>query len=196
VKAIAVTDRRHCCRPLLTQLELICAAGADAVVLREKDLSPEKFEELAAAVLPICRRHGTELCLNTFASAAVRLGIGSVLLPAPLFRSQPRPPVARVGVSVHSRAEGEEYIARGVDFLVYGNVFPTTCKPGLPGRGFDELRQLCLDNEVPVYAIGGITPENVQVVRDQGADGVCFMSGLMLAEDPADVIAAVRKVRD
>lgn len=38
MKIISVTDRKNCIRPLEEQVELICKAGVDMVVLREKDM--------------------------------------------------------------------------------------------------------------------------------------------------------------
>ncbi|GAK05812.1 thiamin-phosphate pyrophosphorylase [Geomicrobium sp. JCM 19037] len=37
---------------------------------------------------------------------------------------------------------------------------------------------------VPVYAIGGITPENLQDVQKAGASGVAIMSGVWSSENP------------
>jgi thiamine-phosphate pyrophosphorylase len=39
---------------------------------------------------------------------------------------------------------------------------------------------------VPVFAIGGITPDRVAPVRASGAHGVAVISGILAAERPAD----------
>lgn len=175
---------------------LIAAAGVDLLILREKDLTPTAYQALAAPIRDLCARTGTPLAVNTFAAVAAALGIGTVTLSADSFLRAERPAGAvRVGVSVHGLAEGLACADQGADFLIYGNIFPTSCKPGLPGRGRDELRQLCTASDIPVYAIGGITPANAQTVHDCGADGVCLMSGFMQAEDPAALVQALRAVR-
>jgi len=147
-------------------------------------------------VQTLCAHTGTDLAVNTFTKAAAALNICTVTLSADRFLSEGRPKTAtRIGTSVHSLEKGLACADRGADFLIYGNVFPTTCKPGLPGKDRDELRRLCMAVDIPVYAIGGITPANAQIIHDSGADGVCLMSGLMLADDPAAVVRALRTVR-
>jgi thiamine-phosphate pyrophosphorylase len=37
---------------------------------------------------------------------------------------------------------------------------------------------------LPVYAIGGITPTNANDIISSGADGVCIMSSLMATDTP------------
>jgi len=41
---------------------------------------------------------------------------------------------------------------------------------------------------IPVYAIGGISPENAQSCIQAGAAGICLMSSLMKAENPGDFL--------
>ena len=51
------------------------------------------------------------------------------------------------------------------------------------GRGLSFLENVCESVTVPVYAIGGISSENIGAVRSVGAAGACVMSGLMQCED-------------
>ena len=44
---IAITNRLLCRRPLHEQVSLIAEAGAEMVILREKDLPDDEFRELA-----------------------------------------------------------------------------------------------------------------------------------------------------
>jgi thiamine-phosphate pyrophosphorylase len=46
--------------------------------------------------------------------------------------------------------------------------------------------------DIPVYAIGGISPGNIREIMLSGASGACLMSGLMASEDPADVVSRCR----
>ncbi len=193
MKVIAVTDRRNCARPLMEQIDRVCASGVDMLVLREKDLAAEEYSRLASEAKGICGKHGVELCVNTFADVASDLGVGTAWVPfAAIERG--RPGVGRLGVSVHSRAEARRADELGADFVVYGNVFETACKPGAPARGFGELRMICIESDIPVYAIGGICPANMQAVHDCGVDGICMMSAYMLAEDPSAITGRARSL--
>ena len=41
-----VTDRKLAARPFLEQIEILCREKPERIILREKDLSPEAYEEL------------------------------------------------------------------------------------------------------------------------------------------------------
>lgn len=196
MRVVAVTDRRISLRPLPEQVAAVCDAGADVVAIREKDLPEDEFEALASEVKEVCDARGTEVWVNAFVDAAKRLGIDTVWVPIARLREEGRPDARRVVVSVHSYEEAMEADRLGGDAVVYGNVYETSCKPGLPARGTEELRLIGLDSDVPVYAIGGIAAGNMQAVHDCGVDGVCVRSGLMEAEDPSVIVKAARSVLD
>ncbi len=188
---VSVTDRRNSIRPLPEQVELICEAGADMVVLREKDLSIDEYRALAKDIQRICDSHGTEFCVNCHTSVAVELD-STLWLPYDIFIHGRRPDLRRVGASIHSIDEGIGASEAGADFVVYGNVFETTCKPGKAARGLDDVKTLADSLDIPVYAIGGISAGNIREVMLSGASGSCLMSGLMASEDPAEVINECR----
>ena len=67
-----------------------------------------------------------------------------------------------VGYSVHSLDEAIVAFKNGADSLVYGHVFPTDCKKGVPARGLEEIAHMASCLSIPITAIGGITPENTR----------------------------------
>lgn len=76
-----------------------------------------------------------------------------------------------VGASVHSPEEAREAQALGADYVTAGHVFATDCKRGLEPRGLEFLRETVNAVSIPVFAIGGISAENVKAVRKAGAAG-------------------------
>ena len=87
----------------------------------------------------------------------------------------------RAGVSVHAVEEAKEAVGLGASYLTAGHVFATDCKKGLAPRGLPFLKEICDVAKVPVYGIGGIgpDPEQIRQTLEQGAAGVCIMSGMM-----------------
>jgi len=67
----------------------------------------------------------------------------------------------------------------GATYVFAGNIYKTDCKIGLPGRGLDFLAQVCSVSTIPVYAIGGVTPEKMPELLMAGASGGCMMFGFM-----------------
>ena len=192
---LCVTNRALCRQAgldFLTQLERIAAARPAGILLREKDLPPEEYTALAARVLALCARHQVRCLLHTYPQAAQSLGCTSLHMPLPLLRRMPgeqRRLFTVLGASCHSVADARQAEGLGCTYISFGHVFATSCKPGLDPRGPALLREVCCAVDIPVYAIGGITPENIDAVRAAGARGGCVMSGLMQSPDPAALLA-------
>ncbi|WP_260871813.1 thiazole tautomerase TenI [Bacillus sp. X1(2014)] len=99
----------------------------------------------------------------------------------------------RVGSSIHSYEEGQKAKEKGVNYVLFGHVFPSQSKPGMTPKGLEELSRIT-KLEVPVIAIGGITPENTGRVLDAGAKGIAVMSGVLEARDPLVAVKAYLNV--
>ena len=202
---IAVTNRRLCSRPLTEQVEKICRLHPQALLLREKDLSESEYNLLAQDILNICKRYEVPCILHTYLQTAEQLNCPFIHLPFPVFMEcngksdhlileSPENPYGsfreisgktgqflRAGTSVHSVDEAVKAQQAGALWLIAGHIYATDCKKGLPPRGTDFLRAVCQAVSIPVYAIGGIRPEETQLqeVMDCGAAGGCIMSGMM-----------------
>ena len=180
---IAVTNRALCAGDFLTQVDRALATGPAALILWEKDLSADGYQRLAEQVQPLCARRGVACILHTFAAAAAALPCQGLHLSLPglrALRNAPSPPgLPPIGASVHSLEEAQEACALGAAYLTAGHIFDTGCKPGLPGRGLGFLAQVCAAVPVPVYAIGGIHPGNLDQIPPTGAAGACMMSYYM-----------------
>ncbi|WP_082684090.1 thiazole tautomerase TenI [Lentibacillus amyloliquefaciens] len=99
-------------------------------------------------------------------------------------------PNLNIGCSVHSVQEAIYAWRHGADYLVFGHVFRTRSKPGLPPKGLTELRKVVQHVNIPVLAIGGITPENTPDVMQAGASGIAVLSGILMAKNPLEKAAA------
>lgn len=184
---IAITSRRLCRRPFLEQLRMVAEAGPEMIILREKDLPHGEFVALARDCLAVCEASGTTMSVNSDVEAARELGIRRVHLPMDVLRSTDVSGFGLVGASVHSAEEAEEAESLGADYLIAGHVFPTACKRGEPrGPGF--LSNVCSSVGIPVYGVGGITPENYDRVLSSGAAGAAAMSSVMTSDDPGTIV--------
>ena len=184
---LCLTDRTLCREPFLDRVAAIAAARPAALILREKDLPEDQYQALAAQVMSLCRQAGVPCILHTFVGAARALGARAIHLPLPVLRTLSageRAAFPALGASCHSVEEAWEAVALGATNLTAGHVFATTCKAGLPGRGVEFLAQVCAAVPCPVYAIGGVGPENLPALAQAGAKGGCVRSPLMTCPDP------------
>ena len=195
---VCVTNRKLCGEDFLARIERIAAAGPKAIVLREKDLSPEEYRALAKEALSICEKRGVPCILHSFADIAAELGAEAAHLPLDKLTELPEEIKARfrvIGASCHSREDALLAEKAGATYITAGHVFATDCKKGLPPRGLSFLREVCEAVDIPVYAIGGISPENVSSVREAGAAGACVMSGLMACEEPEKLLREFERMK-
>lgn len=194
-KILCVTHRPICQGDFLCQVEAVAKARPDALLLREKDLTSGDYASLARAVLKICRRYDLPLILHNFPEVALALGASALHLPLDVLQRlspEERASFRVLGASCHSVEDVKRATELGCTYLTVGHIFATDCKKGLPGRGLAFLRQACLATPLPVYAIGGITPENRAAVEEAGAAGIALMSAPMTWDDPAQGLALFR----
>jgi thiamine-phosphate pyrophosphorylase len=188
---ICVTNRKLCKGDFFEQLKKIASAKPEYIVLREKDLSEEEYKSLALRVLEICRGYGVPLICNTFFKAAEEIGADGIQLPLSVAEGGGYGQFKHFGISVHSKEEAQRAQTLGADYITYGHIFKTDCKKDLAPRGIEALTEVCRAVTIPVYAIGGITPENAGSVINAGASGVCLMSSLMQSDSPEKLIETI-----
>lgn len=175
-RIICVTNRMLCEKPLEERLFELAKLGLVKVILREKDLSEEEYIALTEKIVKIPE---IELTPHSFPNAARTLSLSRIHLPLSMLNKEITSEFKTVGASIHSVEEAQIAERLGASYLIAGHIFPTDCKSGLAPRGLDFLKRVCRSVDIPVYAIGGITPENLPSVLDAGAAGACVMSGLM-----------------
>jgi thiamine-phosphate pyrophosphorylase len=192
---LCITSRGLCCENFLTRIETIAKARPAGIVLREKDLVAGEYETLAASCQEICAGLGVDLVAHTHIGAAKRLGISAIHLSFQDLVNHAKllAGFAKVGASVHTLEEAARAQAHGATYLIAGHIFPTDSKKGVPPRGLEFLESICRAVCIPVFAIGGITPDRMPEIRRTDAAGVCVMSGLMTCGDPAQMIAELSR---
>ena len=191
---LCVTNRKLCREDFLTRIERIAVCRPAGIILREKDMLPEEYRTLAAAVMGICGRHSVKCILHSFSDIAISLCADAVHLPLPLLRELPQEQKKHfvvLGASCHSVEDALQAQALGCTYITAGHVFETDCKKGLPGRGLEFLRSVCTAVSIPVYGIGGIAAGNIALVREAGATGACLMSSLMVSENVEQLMKAM-----
>ncbi|WP_231486815.1 thiamine phosphate synthase [Candidatus Blastococcus massiliensis] len=186
-RLVVVTDRTQASRPLPDVVAAAVAAGARAVLLRDKDLPLVDRRAVAGELRAVLDPVGGLLVWGGAAGAPA--GTAVHLSASDAFPSE-RPPL--VGRSCHSAAELARAADEGCDWVFLSPVFPTSSKPGYgPAIGLDGLAAL-VPAAPPVLALGGVRAEDVPACLAAGAHGVAVMGAVM--RDPtvvADHLAAL-----
>jgi thiamine-phosphate pyrophosphorylase len=173
----------------------------DFVQLREKDLSSHDLEELGRQAVSRIRAlsGNTRLLINSRTDVALAAGADGVHLrsrdvsPAEvrkIWTQVAGPGNAVIAISCHTRQEAVAAHQAGADFVVFSPVYEKKDSPNVPPAGLELLRLVC-STQIPVLALGGITPQNAALCLEAGAKGIAgirlFQEGNLAAR-----VAALR----
>ena len=168
--------------------------GARAIQYREKRLSGSAAEQTAALLVTLCRRHAVPLIINDDVELAARTGADGVHLgrsDSPVRAARERLGAdAIIGVSCYNSMErASDAIADGADYLAFGRFFPSRSKPDAVPADTALLTRARQAFDIPLVAIGGITPDNGADLLRAGADLLAAIDGVF---GQADIEVAAR----
>jgi thiazole tautomerase (transcriptional regulator TenI) len=193
MKIIAVTDDKMENSQLLDTL-LSIESFIDAVILREKSKTDSEVLVLIQKLIEF-GFDSTKIIVHGQANVALIAGIEKVQLPGncvPPTNAKVHFPTISFGRSVHSIDEAKAAYKAGADWVLYGHLFATNSKEGLPPRGTDELFRIAASLPIPVYAIGGIQPHHIPQLNLGGIAGVAVMSSIFGNDNPEIAASAYK----
>jgi thiamine-phosphate pyrophosphorylase len=176
--------------PNAAWLARLLPLGVKTVQLRVKDAAPDVLAREIAAGLELCRRHGCQLIVNDYWREALEAGADFVHLgqedlggaDVAALKAQR----VRLGISTHSHEELATALAARPDYVALGPIYETRLKvmrwsPQGLGRIADWRRRI---GDLPLVAIGGLTPERADAVLAAGADSLAVVTDFITHADP------------
>jgi 8-oxo-dGTP diphosphatase len=160
------------------RLAVALTRGLKLIQVREKNMPADDLRRFAADVVALSHHHGARVLINGDAQLAHDSGADGVHLTSAQLRTlSQRPACDWVAASCHSLMEIETATRLGVDFVVAGPVAPTPTHPDAVILGWPGFMQCVADTAVPVYALGGMRFQDLDVARRSGAHGVAMLRG-------------------
>jgi thiamine-phosphate pyrophosphorylase len=192
----AITDAwlipDHC---LTVAVEQAILGGARLIQYRDKSHDGARRLTQATGLNELCQRHAVPLIINDDVELAARVGTAGVHVG----KDDPSFATARarlggdaiIGVSCYDRLDLALEAARaGADYVAFGAFFPSPTKPTEIRASIELLRDARAALNLPIVAIGGITPDNAPLLLDAGADALAVVSGVF---GQPDIQAAARR---
>ncbi len=162
----------------LRMLDERLARGLSLIQVREKGMQAADLERYASAVIAKARAYGAKVLINSDIELAQRLGADGVHLTATqLALLQHRPALPWCAASCHNAAELARAAQLGVDFAVLGPVQATPTHPDAQALGWDGFGELVRGATLPVFALGGIAPGELETAWRRGAHGIAMIRG-------------------
>jgi 8-oxo-dGTP diphosphatase len=165
---------------LLRWLEPRLAPSA-LFLFRAPGLAREEYLRRAALLLARCHAAGAALLLHGDPALLQAVAADGVHLPARHLAGLAQRPVPAglwLAASVHDAAELRQAERISVDFVTLSPVLPTASHPQAATLGWKDFAGLAAMAVMPVYALGGMTPADIDQARAAGGQGVAGMRGL------------------
>ncbi|MBT9462253.1 MAG: Nudix family hydrolase [Rugosibacter sp.] len=199
----------------LAALDRALARGLKLVQLREPQLDANVRRDFVHAAVKRCHAAGARVLIHSDIHLAREAGADGVHLTARQLMATatrpdfPRTDAALVAASCHSIAEMHHAAQLGCDFVVYGPVLETATHPGRKGLGWERFAaavsgqmNVTETNETdmstlgavspaptfpPIYALGGLSPEDIDTAWVHGAHGVAAIRSAWQADQKTDL---------
>ena len=192
----AITDALLIPDDRLTEaVEQAILGGARLIQYRDKSHDDARRLTQARALNELCQHHAVPLIINDDVELAAQVGAAGVHVG----KDDSAFAIARarlggnalIGVSCYDRLDlALEAVRAGADYVAFGAFFPSPTKPTEIRASVALLRKARAALNVPIVAIGGITPDNAPLLLDLGADALAVVSAVFAQPD---IQAAARR---
>lgn len=171
--------------------------GVTMVQIREKHHDVRAFIERANAIKTVLQGSGVPLIINDRVDVALAVDadgvhLGQSDMPASLAR-QLIGPNKLLGLSIESHQQLADVVDLPIDYIGLSAIFATPTKTDtLNHWGISGLRDALQTTSLPIVAIGGINPTNIEDVAATGVHGIALVSAIYQAEDPRTAAARIK----
>lgn len=171
-------------------IERLIPIGVKLVQLRMKDVSEDILREHIKRSKAVCEKFGCQLIINDYWQIAIEekcdfIHLGQEDLANADLTSIQKAGL-KLGVSTHDSAELDKALAVKPDYVALGPVYETILKKmKWQPQGVEKVtRWKSLVGDLPLVAIGGLTPDRAQGVLQAGADSAAVVTDIKLNENP------------
>jgi thiamine-phosphate pyrophosphorylase len=187
-----LTDSRlHAHSEWPARIELAILGGAAVIQLRDKKLSDDALRPTALLIKQICADYGVTFIVNDRVTLAKQIQADGV----------------HIGQHDQSQRKAREYLGRnfligvscyknlwsalqaqksGADYVAFGSIFPSSTKQNAPRCPLSIIHKAHSLLNIPVCAIGGISPNNCHYALEAGANLIAATHSVFNARDPME----------
>lgn len=171
-------------------IERLVPIGVKLVQLRMKDASEDRLRDEIRRAKATCAAHSCQLIINDYWQIAIEEGCDFVHLGqedlAEADLDAIRAAGLKLGLSTHDDAELETALAAKPDYVALGPVWPTILKKmKWAPQGVERLADWkARIAPLPLVAIGGLNPDRLSAVFENGADSAAVVTDITLNPDP------------
>ncbi len=175
--------------------------GCKWIQLRMKDASDDEVRQAAAEIQPMCKEHEAVFLLDDRVELAKELHADGVHLGK---NDMPIDEARRIlgeeyiiGGTANTFEDIQRIAAQGADYIGCGPFRFTTTKKNLaPVLGIEGYRDIIAKMRnaginIPMVAIGGITPDDIDEILATGVQGIAVSGTVLNADDPVAMMKSL-----
>ncbi|WP_276876540.1 thiamine phosphate synthase [Anaerococcus hydrogenalis] len=170
----------------LKRIEDAIKGGVDILQLREKEKTDLEILNLGKKVKKICDAYNVPMLIDDkpHLAWALRCGlhVGADDMPISLCRKL-LGEKALIGATAKSVEAAKKAQEDGANYLGVGAIFETKTHVKTKRTSVETFKKIKEAVDIDVYAIGGLNIENVDVLKNSKADGICVVRAIMDADD-------------
>lgn len=175
----------------------LIGAGIKVIQYREKNKSKKEKLIECIEIKHLTEKAGVTFIINddidiAMSIKATGIHIGQEDMPIKEVRKMVGNMI--IGVSTHNKLQAQTAVEDGADYIGVGPIFGTKTKPDVEySDGLNYLNWVSENISIPYVAIGGITEDNIQLVKENGGKCFALISEVLGAEDIEMKIGSIRK---
>lgn len=170
----------------LKRIEDALKGGVDILQLREKEKTDLEILNLGKKVKEICDKYKVPMLIDDKPHLAwaleCGLHVGADDMPISLCRKL-LGEKALIGATAKSVKAAKKAQEDGANYLGVGAIFETKTHVKTQRTSVETFKKIKEAVDINVYAIGGLNIENVDILKNSKADGICVVRAIMDADD-------------
>ena len=173
--------------------------GVDVLQLRDKKGNAKDILNFCKGLLKFLRQNSPDvpLIVNDRVDLALAAGAGGVHLGQEdlsiAFARKILGPQALIGASCQNLKQAQLAEGEGADYIGFGSVFKTKTKPRRSPMDLKLLEEVFQKIKIPVFAIGGIDPQNAAVLQRSGVRRIAVCRAVCEMKDVKQATKALKE---
>ncbi|HEY3299210.1 MAG TPA: Nudix family hydrolase [Methylophilaceae bacterium] len=164
------------------RLEYALQNGLKLIQVREKNLSHDALRKFAQAVIVLANKFNARVLINGDQALAHQVGAAGVHYSSQqLMTLREKPADLLCAASCHNQQELAQAQLLGLDFVVCSPVLPTLSHMDAPTLGWQKFGEIIQDCSLPIYALGGLSEQDMQQAWAHGAHGIAMQRSVWKA---------------
>lgn len=186
---------------IIQMVEQAIEGGARIIQYRDKQASSGEQLKFAGQLCEICKQHKALFLINDDPQLAREVDAHGVHLgQTDRTLTEARQLLGNdkiIGITCHADIDlALKAEQQGADYVAFGRFYPSKTKPEASPASVDWLTEIHTQLNIPVAAIGGITPDNAYSILEAGADMLAVIHAVFGQEDIRQAASAFSSLFD